>query len=245
MNGDGKEPVKVWLGGRNVNGEVAPGVQWNLPRHEVNLKGADGKKGNVPARCHCGVVGFVFRVGEAQREFEEKQRKGEELLWFIDLVTHKVLGSFDACNFCRIWAGSEVINLTSALLKHISFAGTDPDRFPWDTSQLRSAVEAKDRDRRFSTLALYASSPYIQRYFCSRCSACVFYAVDERPNMGNAAVGLLDAPDGAKVESVASWLFRRYMSFREDMVDTWRENLLLVVEREGERWRIERGYPEG
>lgn len=249
MNGDGREPVKVWLGGPNVSEEVAPGVQWpafeDLPGQEANLKAAEGEKGNVPVRCHCGGVDFVFRAGEAQREFEDKQRKGEELPWFVDPVTHKVHGSFDPCDSCRIWAGSEVVNWVSTLLKHLSFVGAGPDhRFPGDTSQLRVAIEAQVRDPRFGTLAMYASSPDVQRYFCGRCSACVFYATDERPDMVDVALGLLDAPDGARAESVVSWSFVRRMSLREDMLETWREDLLFAVEREGEQWRIERGYPK-
>jgi hypothetical protein len=190
---------------------------------------------------------LVLRAGEAQREFEEMQRRGEELPWFVDPVTHKAWGSLDACNSCRIAAGSEVTNWTYALLKHISFAGPDPQGFPENTAQLKAAVGAKEgeaRDPRFGTITFYASSPDVQRYFCGRCSATLFYAVDDRPDMVDVAVGLLDSPDGARAESAISWSFGGEMGWRQDMIGTWREKMLYAVEKEAEEWRIERGYPK-
>ncbi|KAK4040181.1 hypothetical protein C8A01DRAFT_15903 [Parachaetomium inaequale] len=251
VNGDG-EPARVWLGRRDKSEEVPPGVAWpavgSLPAYGVDLKAAEGNKGDVPIRCHCRGIDLVLRAGEAQREFEEMQRKGEELPWFVDPVTHKGMGSLDACDSCRIAAGSEVYNWTFALLRHISFAGADPQGFPEDTAHLRAATSAKEgeaRDPRFGTIAFYASSPDVQRYFCGRCSATLFYAVDERPDIVDVAVGLLDSPDGARAESAISWSFGGEMSWRRDMIGTWRERMLYAVEKEAEEWRVERGYPKG
>jgi hypothetical protein len=251
MNGDG-ESVKVWLGGREESEEVPAGVRWPAVKeflgHGADLKAADGEKGNVPIRCHCGGVDFVLRAGEAQREFEERQKRGGELPWFVDPVTHKLLGGMDGCDSCRIWSGSEVFNWTFTLLKHLSFARAEMGAFPRDPTQLRAAVEAKDgsaRDSRLGTLAVYASSPDVQRYFCGRCSASVFYAVDDRPDLVDVAVGLLDSPDGARADSVISWSFGGPMVWRQDMAKTWRGRMLHAVEKEVEEWRIERGYPKG
>ncbi|KAL2131368.1 hypothetical protein VTI74DRAFT_5179 [Chaetomium olivicolor] len=255
LNQDGKgegEQVAVWLGNRNKSEEVKEGEYWPAVKelqkgYEANLKAAEGGKGNVPIRCHCGGVDLVLRAGEAQREFEEMQRKGEQLPWFVDPATHKLLGSLDCCDSCRIWAGSEVYNWTFSLLKHISFAGADRTGFPGNTSELRAAVEGKHgkpRDARLGTLAIYASSSDVQRYHCGRCSASVFYAVDERPDMVDIAVGLLYAADGARAESVLSWAFGGPFSWKQDMAGTWREGFLKAVERDSEKWRIERGYPK-
>ncbi|KAJ4302038.1 hypothetical protein N0V88_002172 [Collariella sp. IMI 366227] len=186
-------------------------------------------------------------IADALREFEAMQKKGEELPFFVDPATHKLLASQDCCASCRIWSGSEVYNWTFSLLRHISIAGADASEFPSSTAELRAAVEGKDgkpRDPRFGTLTFYASSPDVQRYHCGRCSASVFYAVDSRPSMVDIAVGVLNSPDGARAESVLSWAFGEAFSWKQDMEGTWREGILHAVERDLEQWRIERGYPK-
>jgi hypothetical protein len=249
MNGEGQPETRVWLGRRNQSEEVKPGTVWppvgELKGHGVDLKGVQG---DVPLRCHCGGVDLVLRAGDSQREFEEMQKKGEKLPFFVDPVTHKLLGNLDACDSCRIWGGSEVIGWTFTLLRHISFGGARGDGLPVDTAQLRAAVEPADggpRDPRYGTLAVYASSPDVQRYFCGRCSASFFYAVDDRGDMVDISLGVVDSPDGARAESVVSWSFGGEMGWRQDMLGTWREGMLLAVEKEVEQWRIERGYPKG
>ncbi|KAK4138486.1 hypothetical protein BT67DRAFT_431090 [Trichocladium antarcticum] len=128
----------------------------------VGLKGAEGPAGEVPVRCHCGGVDFVLRAGEAQREYAEWQRRGRELPWFVDPVTHKALGLVDSCDTCRVWSGAELFHWTFSALRHVSFAGGDGGGFPQSAVDLGAAVEAGDggtRDPRFGTLALYASLP--------------------------------------------------------------------------------------
>ncbi|KAK3297162.1 uncharacterized protein B0H64DRAFT_119490 [Chaetomium fimeti] len=251
MDGEGGPAAKVWLGGRDCSEEVPAGARWPAvgaleKGYEAGLK-TEGAKGDVSLRCHCRGIDLVLRAGEAQREFEETQRRGGELPWYIDPVTHKGMGSLDGCDSCRLAAGSEVYNWTFAALRHISFAGANKEGFPRDTSQLRIATEAKDgegRDPRLGTLAFYASSPDVQRYFCGRCSATLFYAVDDRPDIVDVAVGLLDSPDGARAESAISWSFGGAMTWRQDMIGTWREIMLHAVEKDAEEWRVERGYPK-
>ncbi|KAL2152310.1 hypothetical protein VTH82DRAFT_5494 [Thermothelomyces myriococcoides] len=260
MNGEGEPPTKIWLGRRYKSEEVPIGKRWpaieDLLPYEADLKKkTTAAEGDVPIRCHCGGVDLVLRAGEAQREFAEKQASGkEELPLFVDPVTHKLLGSVDACDSCRTAFGTDVSLWTFALLRHISFAaGGDSSSsspsagFPENTSQLWAAVKKKKkegRDPRLGTIAAYASSPDVQRYFCGHCSATLFYAVDQRPDMVDVAVGLLYAPDGARAERVISWSFVKKMGFRQDMVGTWREGMLQAIEKEMEEWRIERQYPK-
>ncbi|KAK3906376.1 hypothetical protein C8A05DRAFT_40800 [Staphylotrichum tortipilum] len=251
MNGEGGEPVKVWLGARGESEEVPVGVRWpkieELQAYGVDVKGKQGAEGDVPIRCRCGGIDLVFRAGEAQREFEARQKKGEELPFYIDPVTHKLLASLDACDSCRISGGSEVYNWTFAALKHLSFAGAECDSLPENTTKLRAAVEAKDgtpRDPRFGKIQMFASSPDVQRYFCGGCSANLFFAVDSRPDIVDIGVGLFDSPDGARAEGVLSWSFGGDMSWMQDMRGTWREGLLDSALNEAEAFRIERGYPK-
>ncbi|KAK4158761.1 hypothetical protein QBC43DRAFT_328393 [Cladorrhinum sp. PSN259] len=243
---------KRWLGAGGKSEEVKEeGEYWPAVESDEGKKVGDMKgefPGNVRLKCHCGGVDFLVKAGEAQREFEEQAKKGEEKLpWFVDEVTHKSLGTLDGCDSCRVWSGVEVMNWTFALLKHIGF-GDGSEGFPADTRALKAAVGEDynthpEEGDKFGTLAYYASSPDVQRYFCSRCAACVFYCVDDRPEQVDVAVGLLHAQEGARAERMISWEFGGQISFREDMAGTWRENLLDTVERESEEWRVKRGYP--
>ncbi|ORY64843.1 uncharacterized protein BCR38DRAFT_431107 [Pseudomassariella vexata] len=253
LNQDGSRP-RMWLGQKKKSEEVLwdenssnywPPVQ-SLPNAATRLDVDE-----IPVRCHCKGVDLVLRVGLARREFEEKASRGEALPWMVDPVTHKLIADFDACDSCRISSGVEIFHWMLALLRYVGFpAGSDGllEGFPATTGELRDAVaggeEAGKRDPRLGTLAYYASSIDVQRYFCSRCSACVFYVVDDRPELVDVAVGLLDSPDGARAEGVLAWNFGGRVNWRQDMFGGWREHLVKSVEIEAEKWRVERGYPK-
>ena len=64
-------------------------------------------------------------------------------------------------------------------------------------------------------LAEYRSSEGVRRYFCSKCSATVFWCCDVRPDLIDVSVGLLDAEEGARAESWLEWRTDR-ISFDED-----------------------------
>ena len=74
----------------------------------------------------------------------------------------------------------------------------------------------------FGSLQTYHSSENVTRSFCSVCGAIVFFALSE-PNQTaertilDVAVGLLDAPEGARAEDWLEWHTER-LSFREDAV---------------------------
>lgn len=242
-----KKGIKMWLGANGKSEEVTE--QWPWPALEkLPPARGEGVQGDVSIKCHCGGVDLVLQAGNAQREFAEMVRRGEQdaLPWFVDPVApHKLLATQDACDSCRIWSGVEVWNWTFSLLKHLTFSGGNKKggAFPEDTTELRVAVKAKDPT--IGTLAFYVSSQDVQRYFCSRCSASVFYAVDDRPEMVDISVGLLSSPDGgARAESILSWSLQDKVGLRQDMLGTWREKLLLGVEEEMEEWGAARGYPK-
>lgn len=149
--------------------------------------------------------------------------------------------------------GVDVANWTLVLLRHLDFGGggggnSSPAAlrgpFPRTTGELRDAVSGSEsgRDPRLGTLDFYASSPDVLRYFCSRCYASVLYAVDDRENHVDVAIGLLDSPDGARAESFLLWGLVSAVGSREDVVGGWRDGLAEAVQKEAEAWRIERGY---
>ncbi|KAK7041700.1 hypothetical protein VNI00_008989 [Paramarasmius palmivorus] len=165
---------------------------------------------SVPIQCHCKGVDFVLRKGD----YETKSK--EELPWFVDPTTRKYIASFDACDTCRLSSGVDLFNWTFAELENITLSS---DLKVSTTKELRKLVD--DKNPAVGTLAYYASSPDVQRYFCSKCSACVFYAADDRPDIVDVAIGLLVA-DGARAEGFLSWN-RDKVGWSQDVKGGWRE----------------------
>ncbi|KAK7756333.1 hypothetical protein SLS62_001559 [Diatrype stigma] len=250
-NQSGARPRR-WLGHSEKSEEIPDGADWPGPIASLPDASVTSERGEVPLRCRCRGVDLVLRAPD--REFEGKA--WAELPWFVDPVTHKGIASFDVCNSCRIQSGTDIFHWTFALLRQIAFprattsAGAQHDSsnsnsnspFPATTSELREAVTGGDP--RFGTLALYASSPDVQRYFCSRCAAVVFYCVDDRPDMLDVALGLLEAPSGARAEEFVSWILGGDSAHREDMAGGWRDGHMNAVELAAEAWRVARKYPK-
>lgn len=243
-NGDGSRP-RLWRGHRGQGDELSSTThRWPLP-----LDAAPAEE-ETPIRCHCGGVDLVLRRPVA--DFAAKKRS--ELPWFVDPVSNKSLAGFDACDSCRLSSGSDIFHWTFVLLRHLAFprpesdgdVQTPPTAFPASSIELKNAVAAApaDRDPRWGTLAFYESSPDVQRYFCGRCSACVFYAADDRPELVDLAIGLLHSKNGSRAEELVSWDFGGKMVWRQDVVGGWREGFVESVEAAADRWRIERGYPK-
>ena len=237
-NGDGVE-AKRWMGLTFQSEEVA--FDWPArlrPETEIQNKAAE-----IPIRCHCGGVDLVFKREKAEEEFMTKAKS--ELPWFVHPETKKLMASIDPCDSCRVSSGVDFWTWTFALIRHIGFASKtsgNTSSFPDDTRDLKTAVSKKgsDRDPRLGTLEYFASSEDVQRYFCSRCSASVFYAVDDRPDLVDVAVGLLDSEDGARAESLLCWSMARSLPkfvWRDDMLDGWRKQWLQSVEAEAEAHR--------
>ncbi|KAI1278227.1 Mss4-like protein [Xylaria sp. FL0933] len=259
-NSDGSRP-RLWRGHRG--GEELP-YHWPLPfaQAESSKTGDDKAKETeededeeIPIRCHCGGVNLVLRHPTAA--FANTARS--ELPWFIDPTSHKSLGTFDACDSCRLSSGVDIFHWTFALLRHLSFpppkftsavnsssTTTPTPSFPTSSIELKKAIATPppNRDPRWGTLTFYSSSPDVQRYFCSRCSAAVFYASDDRPELVDVALGVLDSKRGSRAEDVVSWDFGGKVGWRQDVVGGWREGFVDRVEAAADRWRIERGYPK-
>ncbi|KAK8042265.1 hypothetical protein PG993_006788 [Apiospora rasikravindrae] len=240
-NGADGAKARLWMGEKDKSEELPH--DWLSPS---SLPEASKKSDleQVAIRCRCKGVDLVMRRWGPELEAEGETKATS---WIIGPESHKGLGSFDACDSCRIASGADVFNWTFALFRQLGFAGTDKTTasgFPISSTELTAALSAKERDSRFGTLACYNSSPGIYRYSCSRCSACVFYGSDAKPEFADVALGVLEAPDGARAEDFVSWNFGGDMIWRNDIVGTWREGLIKSMESEAEAWRIERGYPK-
>ena len=238
----------MWLRKPNPDGKEVPRYEkrdgaepypYDWPANST-LAGYEAKRESetIPFWCHCKGVDFLIHRGN----YESKA--ADELPWFIDPKTKKPLASFDACDSCRLQSGIDIFHWTFVELANIYLAASNGGTRPTvkNTQELKAAVDAGDAS--IGTLGYYKSSPDVQRYFCKVCSATVFYAADDRPEIVDAAVGLLDAADGARAESFVSWAFGGRSSWVDDTKGGWREGLLKRVEVEADEWRINRDYPK-
>lgn len=71
----------------------------------------------------------------------------------------------------------------------------------------------------------------------------MFYAVDDRPEMVDVAIGLLDSPCGARADSLLEWSFGT-MIWSDDCKGGWREEFIEAYKRNTEAYRIENGIPK-
>ncbi|PKS05104.1 hypothetical protein jhhlp_008471 [Lomentospora prolificans] len=198
----------------------------------------------TPLYCHCRGVNLLLK---SATDLEGR----EKLPFYVNPGSFKYLGSFDACDSCRISFGADITTWTFAALDHIGFPatqhpGTTPETFEpiaKTTFDLKAAVASETKDSRLGTLEFYQSSPDVERYFCSKCAASVFYAVHNRPSIVDIGVGLLDHPSGARAEGLIHWSYGS-VGRTEDVEGSWREHLARCVKEDAEKWRLQRGYPK-
>ncbi|OJD40374.1 uncharacterized protein BKCO1_1000535 [Diplodia corticola] len=232
--------ASVWLRRPNADGKEIPRyrgrdgeISWDWPQASTGREEKQGQK-FIPVRCHCKGINICMHRGN----YDGKKR--EDLPWFIDPRTDKPVADFDVCDSCRLHFGNEIVHWTFVDLTNISTAGGTA--FPKTTAELKAAVDAGDHV--VGTLAYYQSSPDVQRYFCKVCSSSAFYACDDRPETVDLAVGLLDAPDGARAEGFLSWLYGDRPAWVDDNKGGWREGLVKRAQAEAEEFRITREYPK-
>ncbi|KAJ4396205.1 hypothetical protein N0V93_000424 [Gnomoniopsis smithogilvyi] len=243
-NGDGTV-LKRWAGRTEESEELSP--DW--PGKKLPDAGWRRAIPEVPIRCHCKGVDLVFRQAEALEENTSKEPT--EVSQYIDPISRKPVAGLDACNSCRTSFGVDFFNWTFVSLRHVGFPAQGSKlqgspSFPTTLEDLHAAVIAEEhqRDPRLGTLSVYKSSDGVKRYFCSRCSACVFYAADRRHDVVNIAVGLFHSPGGARAEETFFWLLGGPVQHRDDLKGGWRDAWLKAVEAESEAWRVERTFPE-
>ncbi|KAF3760975.1 hypothetical protein M406DRAFT_267186 [Cryphonectria parasitica EP155] len=251
--------ASLWMRKPNGDGQSVP--RWSELKHTsekladdwpaMAFPTADWKSGTeeIPFRCHCKGVNLVFQSGQALREYAAME--AQKLPWFVDPVSRKPVVGTDACKSCRTSFGIDFVNWTFAFLKHVAYPTTtsttadDAAEFPKTVQDLYAAVstDIKTRDPRLGTLAVYRSSEGVKRYFCSRCSACVFYANDKNGVFVDIAMGLFDV-EKSRAEGTFLWLFGGPFKHRGDVQEGWRGDWLKSLEAGSEELRKERDFPE-
>lgn len=144
------------------------------------------------------------------------------------------------CDSCRLQFGNDIVHWKFAELANISQA--DGGAFPRTMWELKEAIEIGDS--KVGSLAYYQSSPDVLRFFCKKCSTSTFYTCEDRPEIADIAIGLLEAPDGARAESFLSLSFGDTPIWVDDTKGGWREGLMKRVQSDAEEFRIARDYPK-
>ena len=118
--------------------------------------------------------------------------------WWLNSTKTKYTAVICVCDSCRLSAGVDIIPLT--YVPKINVKHTDG-----------SVITGYE----FGTIKAYRSSAKAVRYFCARCSACVFFVADNRPALPDIHIGLFDAKSGALAEDWLDWKTEK-LSYQED-----------------------------
>ena len=86
------------------------------------------------------------------------------------------------------------------------------------------------------TLKRYESAEGVRREFCRTCGATCFWHSDERPELIDVSVGLLEADTGARAEDWLDWCTER-VSFAEHAQN---KSLILKLSKALKAWGKER-----
>ena len=215
-------PLSRWEEGEETSKVLASG--WN------GSQGQDLTQDTLRAHCKCDGVDFLIK---RPREPEEAGKSSWLLLkilsaesssdkpldpkeWWFRSKNRYVAGNC-ACNSCRLTSGLEIVQWAYVPTPRLTNASGE--RYQFNCSTLKS----------------FKSSEDVTRYHCGRCGATIFYWNDSRPQVIDVAVGILDAPSGARAEDWLDWRLmisheedathRRYLkAFKEGLEDWGKRN---------------------
>lgn len=117
--------------------------------------------------------------------------------WWLRANGTRYFAGTCACRSCRLASGNDF--QAWAFVPKVNIRKLDGEPFDFSLSQLKQ----------------YESSKGVYRNFCGDCGATVFWHDEERPELIDVAVGLLDAGSGARAEELLEWATER-VSFQED-----------------------------
>ncbi|OAA69861.1 Mss4-like protein [Cordyceps fumosorosea ARSEF 2679] len=235
------QPVPRW---RKGHGEADGLLDRDWPSQASHQQAVEDCSSHDSVRIRCLCKGVDFTLLRGDDGFAALKAQGRLPGW-VNPATLKPVAAYDACDSCRFMVGAPMMHWTFARVAQLRFAGCHRGHgdFPASTLRLKEAVRAA-ADARFGTLAFYESSPDVQRYYCSRCSASVFYAVDDLPDQVDIAMGLLHAAEGSRAESWVEWEWGG-LGHKGDTVGGWREGFGKAIQAESEEWRVAKGLPKG
>jgi hypothetical protein len=175
VEGTGDGGMSVWLpdlekmtgGAEGMPPEK--GMYFVSGETDGSSKDAHGEE-KVSASCHCRGVQFMLTRPEDDEPSPDLDLEGGKW-WLRDSGRHYA-AVFDACESCRLTTGFELVTWAHVPRANIRMVDGSPFQ-----------LEA-------GTLMHYDSSPGVQRDFCVRCGATVFFRKDgRRPEIWDVAVG--------------------------------------------------------
>ncbi|MCJ1290330.1 hypothetical protein MMC34_001866 [Xylographa carneopallida] len=159
--------------------------------------------------CHCESIQFdITRPGPNSSAlhspwpdllmpyFENASENSADVKWWIRAGGTKYLAGTCACNSCRRGSGYDI--QCWAFVPKVNIHKTTGNPL----------------DFNLATLKRYTISRGAYREFCGKCGAVVFWHCDERPDLVDVSVGLLNAGSGARAEEWLEWWTGR-VSFQE------------------------------
>jgi hypothetical protein len=239
-------PLDRWS--HDINGETSQlPPYWRSPGIPQNLD----TSARLPAHCKCNAIRFY--IARPSPQFSHASRAWPDLLiphhtqppnrpaaathepWYLRAGKTKFLAGLCSCTSCRLASGTEIT----------AWAFIPATALSLDTHGQIPLPSVISNGSFNSSLQTYASSENVTRSFCSVCGAIVFFSESERSEttLLDVAVGLLDAPEGARAERWLEWWTER-LSFREDAVGragSLVEGIEKGMREFGERWYGRKG----
>jgi len=189
-------------------------------------KGTSNSQTPLKASCHCSTVRFtISRPNATSKDLwsplsdliipfhtgDPQIKNPDNVPWWLRDHDTKYLAGTCACRSCRLISGFEI--QTWAFVPRVNISIVVPEG---NGSKTGSAEVPLD----FTTLPpgvlkSYRSSPGVVREFCGTCGATAFWHDEERPDLVDVSVGLLEADEGARAEGWLDWWTGR-VSFEEE-----------------------------
>lgn len=215
--------------GRTVQRRLISKDSEKLPLGWKSSESQEAAKSSPPNRynAHCKCKGVEFWIARPSERSVQASSPWPDVLvpansephslpenetWWLRANKQRFLAGVCACDSCRLATGYEFIQW--AFVPTVDLTLDAEGKAPFTTN--------------FGTLKSHKSSKQATRWFCSGCGATVFYEDHARPALFDVAVGLINAPEGARAESLLEWRTER-LSFREDAAPR-AESLVACIE---------------
>ena len=214
-------PLPRWEGWPLRSKEIRPGFKFTSPRPADDVQTSEQR---LRGRCHCGGVQFeISRPTEDSSNLsspwpdllvpyhqEGKENAKDEKWWLRP--GGKYLAGTCACRSCRLASGYDIQAWVNYLSRTSSPIMLISQAFVPKVNILQT--NGKPLSFSIGTLKGYDSAEGIYRNFCGTCGATCFWHSDERPELIDVSVGLLEANTGARAEEWLDWATER-VSFEE------------------------------
>ncbi len=161
------------------------------------------------AHCQCKGVQFkITRPNQASKDLSspwpdlvkpyhsESPENKEDVKWWLRADDTKYLAGSCACKSCRVASSFDIQSWAFVPKANIL------------------QLDEKPLDFGMGSLEQCSTAEGVHRNFCGKCGATVFWHCDERSDLVDVSVGLLDAEEGARAGSWLEWWTNR-VSFEE------------------------------